>query len=222
MLLPLVWKDIRLNKYVLAMALFVVDTPYVVTVFFLSAFTGDSEINTYVPERLSIAFPFSLLFLALISAFIGGYPIAAEKSERTDRFLAYLPPSRLAVVTSKVLVAIGLLVLAWAVPALVYFTGFKPSPMHSGILRYAVSASLILFGLAWLLSLYVRSSTLSGLAAIVIAIFLLIVVRRLTFAYYGSHVEGTQMMSIMLWSSVAAAVAAVVTGFGLFLRMPAD
>ena len=93
MLLPLVWKDIRLNKYVLAMALFVVDTPYVVTVFFLSAFTGDSEINTYVPERLSIAFPFSLLFLALISAFIGGYPIAAEKSERTDRFLAYLPPS---------------------------------------------------------------------------------------------------------------------------------
>jgi ABC-type transport system involved in multi-copper enzyme maturation permease subunit len=221
-MLPLLWKDIRLNRYVLAMAVFVVDTPYLTTVLFLSAFTGEPETNTSVSERLSIAFPFSLLFLALISAFIGGYPIAAEKSERTDRFLDYLPPTRLAIVSSKVLVAIGLLLLAWAIPALVYLAGIKHLAMTSGILRYAISASLILFGLAWLLSLYVRSSTLSGLAAIVGAIFLLIVVRRITFALFGSHVDNKVMMSIMLWASVAGAIATVLAGFGLFLRKPAD
>ncbi len=79
MLLPLLWKDIRLNRYVILLAIFLVDTPYLTTAFALSAFTGDSEVNTSLTERLSIAFPFSLLFLALASAFIGGTPIAAEK-----------------------------------------------------------------------------------------------------------------------------------------------
>ena len=162
MLLPLLWKDIRLNRYVhcdggVSGRHAVLDDGL-----WLGAFTGDPETNTSFTERLSIAFPFSLLFLAIASAFIGGTPIAAEKSERTDRFLAYLPPTRLAVVSSKVLIALGLLLLAWAVPLVVYFCGRQRKPARRGMCATRRSAaSLILFGPVWLISLFVRSSTAS-------------------------------------------------------------
>ena len=62
MLLPLLWKDIRLNKYVMLLTVFLVDTPYVTTAFGLSAFTGDPE-NADRPDgtaddRLSVQLVF--------------------------------------------------------------------------------------------------------------------------------------------------------------------
>jgi ABC-type transport system involved in multi-copper enzyme maturation permease subunit len=221
MLLPLLWKDVRLNKFVMVLALFLVDTPYLTTVLFLSAFTGDPENNTSVTERLTIAFPFSLLFMALASAFIGASPISAEKAERTDRFLAYLPPTRLAVVTSKALIALGLLLLAWIVPLGVFFACVKPGPTKF-FLYYALSASLILFALAWLVSLYVRSSTLAAMLAIVGSIALLIAVRKLAFAYYGPHIDNVHMIHLLLWSSIGVAIAGLAAGIAIFLRLPAD
>jgi ABC-type transport system involved in multi-copper enzyme maturation permease subunit len=217
MLVPLLWKDIRLNRFVILLAIFLVDTPYLTTAFALSAFTGDSEINTSLTERLSIAFPFSLLFLALASAFIGGTPIAAERAERTDRFLAYLPPTRLAVVTSKVMIAISVLLLAWIVPLVVFFACDRPK----NILFTGLSASLVLFGLAWLVSLYVRSSTVSGLASLIGGVIVLIAVRKLCFAYYGTQAS-SHMVDVMLWASIGFVVVTFATGIGLFLRLPAD
>ena len=132
MLLPLLWKDIRLNKYVMLLTVFLVDTPYVTTAFGLSAFTGDPETQTDLTERLTIAFPFSLFFVALASAFIGGSPIAAEKAEQTDRFLDYLPPTRRLVVISKFLIAMSLLALAWIGPLIVYFAWVRPGGRRNG------------------------------------------------------------------------------------------
>jgi ABC-type transport system involved in multi-copper enzyme maturation permease subunit len=229
MLLPLLWKDIRLNKYVILMAVFLVDTPYVTTALGLSAFTGDPETNTSLTERLSIAFPFSLFFLAIASAFIGGYPISAEKAERTDRFLDFLPPTRLAVVSSKVLIALGLLLLAWIGPAIVYFAVVRPAIADSAIkggakffVYHCISASLILFGLSWLASLYIRSSTLCGMAAIVGWIAVLTIVRKSSFAYHNGRFDNAHMVNCLPWIALAIAVSSLAVGVGLFLRTPPD
>ncbi len=229
MLLPLLWKDLRLNASVILLAVFLVDTPYVTTAFGLEAFTGSPEDMTPLTERLSIAFPFSLLFLAIASAFIGGSPITAEKADGTDRFLAYLPPTRLAVVTSKVLIALGILLLAWLGPTIVYFTVVRPASMD-GMMKagtkfaiyYALSASLILFGLAWLASLYIRTSTLCGLAAFVGWIAIMAVVRRFYFAYHPGRAEAAHLVDVLLWTSIPIALVAMAAGIGLSLRKPAD
>ena len=178
-----------------------------------SAFTGDPETKTSLVERLSIAFPFSLLFLAIASAFIGGSPITAEKAERTDRFLDFLPPTRLQVIASKLLIAVGLLLLAWIGPTIVYFACVRPkvtgSVMREGThagLYYAISASLILFGLAWLASLYVRSSALCVLAAFVGWLIVLTIVRRCSFAYHHGRFDIPHMVDALLWISIGIVV----------------
>jgi ABC-type transport system involved in multi-copper enzyme maturation permease subunit len=229
MLLPLLWKDLRLNKYVILLTVFFVDTPYLTTALGLSAFTGEPEDNTPLTERLSIAFPFSLLFLAIVSAFIGGYPITAEKAERTDRFLDYLPPTRLQVVTSKVLIALSLLLLAWIGPTIVYFEYVRPTAvggmMREGsrfLILYALSTSLILFGLAWLASLYIRSSTLCGLAAFVGWLAVLIIVRRISFALRHGHTDNAHMVDGLLWVAIGIVVSSLAAGILLFLRTPSD
>ncbi|HEX4146312.1 MAG TPA: hypothetical protein VHY91_22620 [Pirellulales bacterium] len=228
MLLPLLWKDLRLNKYMILLAVFLVDTPFVTTALGLSAFTGEPEDNTPLTERLTIAFPFSLFFLAIASAFIGGSPVTAEKSERTDRFLAYLPPTRWAVVTSKLLIALGLFVLAWAGPAFVYFY-FLRSVAVEGlvgagvklIVYHCITASLMLFGLSWLVSMYVRSSTLCGLAAIVGWIVVLTIVRKTWFVLHGRP-GMAHMIDYLPWIGGAIAVLSLAAGIVLFLRAPAD
>lgn len=229
MLLPLLWKDVRLNKYVMALTVFFIDTPYVTTAFGLSAFTGDPETNTSLTERLSIAFPFSLIFLAIVSAFIGGFPITAEKTDRTDEFLDYLPPTRLMVVMSKVVIALGLLVLAWIGPMIVYFAYVRPTVEGRAIseathvaLYYAMSASLILFGLAWLTSVYARSSTICGLVAFIGWLAVLTILRNSSAAYYHGPGSAIGMVSVLLWISIGIAVAALTAGIGLSLRTPAD
>ena len=229
MLLPLLWKDIRLNKYMILLAIFLVDTPYLTTALGLSAFTGEPEDNTPLSERLSIAFPFSLFFLAIASAFIGANPNTAEKSERTDRFLAYLPPTRLAVVTSKVLIALSLFFLAWIGPVVVYFACLRPA-VSGGIVGlgvklivyHCISASLIVFGFSWLASMFVRSSTLCGMAAIVGWIAVLTIVRKSPFAYHQGRFDTAHMLDCLPWIGLAIAVSSLAVGIGLFLRTPAD
>jgi ABC-type transport system involved in multi-copper enzyme maturation permease subunit len=224
MLLPLLWKDIRLNKYVILLAIFLVDTPYVTTAFGLSLFTGEPEGHTSLAERLAIAFPFSAIFAAIASAFIGASPIGAEKAERTDRFLDYLPPTRLTVVTSKVLIAIGLLALAWLGPTIVYFTCLRPEP-PGGLkiaLSFAVAASLMLFGLAWLASCYVKSSMISVLAAFIGAAGAQLAVRRILLITGHGNLAAPQIAQVMLWSSVGIGILALSAGAVIALRAPAE
>ena len=180
-------KTFGLTSTSLLLTVFLVDTPYVTTAFGLSAFTGEPENNTPLTERLSIAFPFSLFFLAIASAFIGGYPISAEKAERTDRFLDYLPPTRLAGGDQQVLIALGSVAVGLDRAGDRLFhracvRRWRAADDGWGevlIVYHAISASLILFGLAWLASLYVRSSTLCGLAAIIGWIAVLTIVRKI-------------------------------------------
>ncbi len=107
------------------------------------------------------------------------------------------------------MIAIGLfLLLAWVVPLVVFFACDRPKvtvrdERGSEVLcTWRVGQSLVLFGLAWLVSLYVRSSTVSGLASRDQAeIVLLIAVRKLCFAYYGP-LASSHMVGVMLWASI--------------------
>ena len=62
-------------------------------------------------------------------------------------------------------------------------------------LYYGLSASLILFGLAWLASVFIRSSTVCGLAAFVGWLAILTIMRRFSFAYHHGPVNAVNMVT---------------------------
>ena len=150
--------------------------------------------------------------------------MTSEKAERTDRFLDYLPPSRLEVVSSKLIVALGLLALAWVGPTLAYY-GARSEAKGDIMLfavRYALAASLILFGLSWLASFFIRSSMLCGLAAFFGWITVLLVIKRFVFVQPKGRFNAPEMVDGLLWVGVVVALASLVIGVLLFLRTPAD
>jgi uncharacterized membrane protein YjjB (DUF3815 family) len=90
------------------------------------------------------------------------------------------------------------------------------------LLYQAVAASLTLFGLAWLASLYVRSAAICGLSALVGWLVVVLAVRRSPLSYDHGSFNAGHMADAMIWVGLAVAIVSLLAGVGLFLRMSQD
>jgi ABC-type transport system involved in multi-copper enzyme maturation permease subunit len=119
----LLWKDYRMNRLVLVMGVTLLLGPYVVTP--LGAWYSQTappgafrELRFWAGLLLMSSIP-SLVFSELTIALLAANAVACERVDRSAEFLAYLPPSRARVLTSKAILVWSSAALVWGVNLLV-------------------------------------------------------------------------------------------------------
>ncbi len=98
----LFWKDVRINRFPLIVVAVFLIVPYAI----MAAIPFETGMS-YWP-RLFIqgsAFGFAGCYISL--ALLGGCIIATERADRSAEFLAYLPPSKRQILTSKGILLVG-------------------------------------------------------------------------------------------------------------------
>ncbi|HUU85679.1 MAG TPA: hypothetical protein VM243_19445 [Phycisphaerae bacterium] len=170
----LLWKDCRVNGLVLIVGAVLVVGPFLIAVpvnFYSERVFG--ALPRPWPQQLTTIGLASLSFSLLTMVMLGGNAIAGERADRSAEFLAYLPPSRRAIITSKAVLAIGAGLAVWLVNLGVIYvlaprTARIPEElaMHLGdvqgdTLVFLAALSVYLFGSAWLGSCLVASPAIA-------------------------------------------------------------
>lgn len=165
----LLWKDYGVNRHVLLIGLAILVFPYVfggALIFYEAAQHELTKTSWY--DFWSTCSVYSVALSLLTIGLLGGNAIAGERADRSAEFLAYLPPSRRAIITSKALLAIGAGVLIWVVNLLSAYglaalggdampeDGFR----NEGLPILAATAALI-FGVAWFASSFLSSPAIA-------------------------------------------------------------
>ncbi len=111
----LLWKDWRINRAVLGLLAMLAIGPHLGAIMWLiyeqRPHWPNAESWTYMLGWSSFT---SLLLAQVGLAILGGNTIAAERADRSAEFLAYLPPTRVVKLVSKVIVAIAAGAGLWA------------------------------------------------------------------------------------------------------------
>lgn len=162
----LLWKDMRVNRDVLAFGAVFLTMPYLI--FLICGLFGTWS-NWWHFEPLLIFANISMLLSTITFALLGGYAFAAERADRSAEFLAYLPPSRLAIVTSKAVFAVGVgLVQVFIHERIILFLALSPRlPGAPGVVdsrRIApyIAVTILMFGVAWLCSTFASGPALAA------------------------------------------------------------
>jgi ABC-type Na+ efflux pump permease subunit len=171
----LLWKDYRLNRGVLLLGVTLLLGPYAAVG--AGALYGPWPSWPSVADwsaRLLDASFFSLALSPLTLAVLAGNSIASERADRSAEFLACLPPSRLEILASKLLLTLLAAGAIWAVnlsvaSLLVPTLGGPPdNPWDKLAPRSMLAAGTVLvFGASWLGSAVLNSpasATILGLA----------------------------------------------------------
>ena len=166
----LLWKDCRINRLVLIVGAVMVFGPLVVGIII----NGIAEWRygfpgTPWPELIVDTGILGLVLSLLTITLLGGNAVASERVDHSAEFLAYLPASRWAIITSKALLAVVTGVLVWAVGLLiVYSLGPLAGEIPAHAIRIRIEAipalattSVFLFGAAWLGSCCLASPTMA-------------------------------------------------------------
>jgi ABC-type transport system involved in multi-copper enzyme maturation permease subunit len=170
MMRALLWKDYRVNLYVLGLGAVLLFGPAL----------GAQIINIWAHWEhgtalrpwgwiLAYSTPMALAFSLITIAGLGGNAVASERANRSAEFLAYLPPSRGAIISSKAIVAVGAAAFIWGIGiTLIYVVAPQLGPVEEGLtelrdrmLPPLASTSVLLFGAAWLGSSFLPTHTLA-------------------------------------------------------------
>ena len=183
----LLWKDYRTNQPLLVIGVVLLLTPYAVLIGWIWYSVGlTAATPTQWAESLLMAAQASLACSQLTLLLLAGTIIAGERRDRSAEFLAYLPPSRPAILTSKALLSAATVAVIWGLTlAIVGLVGpALDAEAVSGTHRTALleflaimaTSGVALFGTAWLGSSMLESPTYStaiGLLAVMLLPFLL-------------------------------------------------
>lgn len=121
-------------------------------------------------QDLQSASIFSALFITVMASAFGGIAFAQERRDHSADFLAMLPVKRLDIISSKLLVALGLLLLAGAIDFLgLVLTNYPDDWLLRSTLN-PVSCGLAMFSIAWVLSTFLESAAIAASIAIVVVI----------------------------------------------------
>lgn len=197
-MLELIRKDVGLCRNVLLGGLIALLAPYA---WVLSEIL-DNTFNTpgWTYEEAIELFCLRAIWASLLSvyfsivhiAFLAGFIVAGERRDRSAEFLAFLPPAKWMVISSKAIVCLG-----WAaLVAILYFlftelivpwvSDGEYSYRQSGGMSLAVPAyALTVFGGAWLLSCCIESPIFSIIAGL-LAPFLIVSTLYLVGRWIGS------------------------------------
>ena len=153
----LIWKECRLNSWVLALGIVLGLGPYLAGLLWFLLGGGPR-----VGAGMRLAFglePASVISTEgtmLILLLLGANAIARERADRSAEFLAYLPISRARVLASKAAVPLAVASAVWALALAAHVLapatsgGTVGGAMPPGLMRAVCAASILLFGSAWL------------------------------------------------------------------------
>jgi ABC-type transport system involved in multi-copper enzyme maturation permease subunit len=164
----LVWKDYRLNRWIVWAAVLLLVAPHVMAA--ILALRGVA-LRMDVMKNFVFSGIYSLALLQVVIALFGGNLIAGERADRSAEFMAYLPVSRGRKLVSKLWVGLGLLALVWlpnlAILAIAFPGGADPffREVWAILLGIAVTEATI-FCVAWLFSSMLESATFSACAGL--------------------------------------------------------
>ncbi|MBN2561194.1 MAG: ABC transporter permease [Phycisphaerae bacterium] len=170
----LLWKDCRVNLFVLVFGAAMLLLP------FLAGLThgiyGQWRYGAAPWWQYDVWMVLSLASLGcslFTMALLGGNAVASERADRSAEFLAYLPPSRRAIIASKVILAVGACLLVWIINlAIIYGLGpllpdaegeasRLPGDRFTDAVPYLASTAVILFGVAWFCSSFLASPAIA-------------------------------------------------------------
>ena len=182
MMRALLWKDYRVNLYVLGLGVaLLLGPPLAGTALNLYGQWEYGAAARSWAEMLVKTAPFALAFSLLTIAALGGNAVASERADRSAEFLAYLPPSRWMIISSKAILAVGAAALIWGIALmLLYIVAPQLALVEEGLtemrdqmLPPLASTSVLLFGAAWLGSMFLPTHTLATFFGIMTPVALL-------------------------------------------------
>jgi ABC-type transport system involved in multi-copper enzyme maturation permease subunit len=144
----LLWKDLYCARMILLLGLVLMAIPYLVV------FAGGFFDNIWWSEEMVwIAAHFSVILSLIVIPLLAGNAFAGERADQTAEFLASLPISRLLIVISKLLLALGAGLVIWLVNISVirYLEQVEGGTSNETIL-IILTVMFIMFGAAWLCS----------------------------------------------------------------------
>jgi len=219
----LLWKDYRLNRLVLFIGVLLLVAPFALAV-------GSNCYSWWRhgafgawPDVLVHSGIMSLAFSLLTTGLLGGNAVAGERMDRSTEFLAYLPPTRRALVTSKALLALSALLVIWLLNLLVIYW---VAPLTGELLPHVLQSraesvvtllclGVFLFGGSWLASCLLRSCAIATGVGVVgpVALGITLVVLREVVGYADLDVGRWYCTLNLILGS-----ACFVAGVGYYLR----
>ena len=178
----LLWKDCRLNLLIVLFGVVVlVGLPLLALALNLHGQLTIGSAPRRWSELLVHATPFGLAIQLLTMAMLGGNAVASERADRSAEFLAYLPPSRWAVIGSKAVFAIGVGLFIWGVSlAIIYVVAPAIGQVTAELIDFRdrtvpilAATSVLLLGAGWFGSTFLPSHTLATGFGIALPIVLL-------------------------------------------------
>jgi len=218
----LLWKDFRLYRPLLILAVVLLVLPYLFGVG-LSAYAewrhGQGQWHTAYWQLLGAG---SLVVSLLTFALLGSVAIAAERQQRSAEFMAYLPPTRQAVLLSKAIVAVVPGLIIWAVNLLVIYAwapqaGAVPDAgnyagdgnLHQMILALAAT-SVLLFGAGWCCSTLCASHAAAAGASLIASPTVALGMRAMEYFFGWRHLLESWYVPVAVFLGVAGFVLGVV------------
>jgi ABC-type transport system involved in multi-copper enzyme maturation permease subunit len=216
MMLALYLKDLRLNR---APVIGAIVLPLVFYVIPLATVVLDRPRQS-VPDiwRLAIASGAGtgLSLMVLMCAVFGGVAFAPERRDRSAEFLAMLPVRRWEIALSKLFAAGTCVLVLCAVHGLVLAVcswGVTGGQWSGDVLRiYATFpfTGLLLFGLAWLFSTFMRSPTFAAVLSMVCSALVSWVLMGIVALAVDARHGGHTYENLFLVTSVVGAVVGLV------------
>ncbi len=174
----LLWKDYRLNRGVLLLGVVLLLGPHAAAcaLVLYGRWPSWPAAADWSARLLDASF-FSLVLSQLTLAVLAGNSIASERADRSAEFLACLPPSRLQILASKLLLvllaagaiwAVHLSITDWIVPTL--GTSVANSWEQWGPRSTFVAGTVMLFGASWLGSAVLNSPASATILGIAVAL----------------------------------------------------
>jgi ABC-type transport system involved in multi-copper enzyme maturation permease subunit len=172
----LLQKDLRLYRAPICTAALAIVTPWLLLMvvgFYRILVNPDAHGGVDIVGSVAM---FGVVSAIIVAAIFGGFAFSVERREKSADFLAMLPVSRRQVMTSKVLISIGPVMVLWLIQSSAFFllnaTGRNIDDSveiaDAFVATYAVSLSAIIlaFGVAWLAGLFIKSPSISASIAL--------------------------------------------------------
>jgi hypothetical protein len=167
-------KDLRVNWIVVFTGLIIGAGPWILAPLLVSEY-GEWDLGSSLTWARILKFGsiFSILCSQATLGLLSGNLIATERADRSAEFLAYLPPSKIEILGSKILVLVTAVVLIWGVNLPLYSIALHliPSDPLEGtgqirsMLTMCAAAGICAIGSGWIASSYVSSPAIAALCA---------------------------------------------------------
>jgi ABC-type transport system involved in multi-copper enzyme maturation permease subunit len=198
----LMLKDWRLNRAPVIGAAVAIVGPYLLAVAGYYVQRNSAVVTVSLAEYVKSGAQIATMILALFAAAFGATTFAAERREGWADFLAVVPASWWKIVLSKLIVASLILVAFVAIHAIVFRSAvkflsngrFRPEDL---LFWNLAVWTLLTFGVAWLLSVFLNSAAVAAVISISVSIAMVAFILQTSETRSAGYALMTQMSCII-------------------------